>query len=750
MNNRIFKNAGWIIGCKIVQSLINLVIGLITARYLGPSNYGVISYVASIVAFALPIMQLGLKNTLIKEFVQAPEQEGKILGTALVINIVSSIFCMVGCIAFVMIANAGETETILVCALYSLCLLFQATEMTQYWFQSKLLSKYPSIAALGAYMVVAVYKIYLLATQKSVIWFAFSNALDFFLISVILIIIYKKVAKQRLSVDWRLGREMLSRSKYYIIPSLMVMIFQHTDQIMIKLMIGEAETGLYSAAITCIGISSFVFVAVIDSARPVIIEAKEKSQELYEKRMIQLYSIITCMSLAQSIGMTVLAKPLVLLLYGAEYSKTAGILAVSVWYITFGHYGTVRNIWILAEGKQRYLTGINVVGAAANVVLNLSLIPILGVIGASIASVVTQFFTNVIIGFIFKPIRDNNRLMVKCLNPKVVIELVQMVFKTETIMENNIKQNNFKNGVIITAGSTYLDIDAYACMVAMAELLQLKGEKAVAYSKAPYNYSVCDPLVESGGVLQELPSDFDGENAKYIIVDVSDPDFLVDAVLLENVAEVYDHHTGFEEYWQEHIGNNSHIEFIGAAATLIYREWKRCGLESKMSRQSALLLIAAILDNTLNLTSSNTTVEDIAAFEELCKKENIDKSWCAWYFSEVQRSVENDLKNALFNDIKAISNNELLPSKIAQLCVWDAESVLARLCEIRGWFAEGNDSWMINIIDIKHQCSYFVCDDRAYQEVLESIFEVGFDMGTAKTAQPYLRKQILKNVLNSK
>ena len=145
MKHSVFKNAAWIIGCKIVQSLINLLIGLLTARYLGPSNYGIISYVSSIVAFAMPIMQLGLKQTLVKEFVQATDREGEILGTALMINIISSIFCMLGSVTFVMVADAGEKQTILVCALYSLTLLFQATEMTQYWFQSKLLSKYPSI-----------------------------------------------------------------------------------------------------------------------------------------------------------------------------------------------------------------------------------------------------------------------------------------------------------------------------------------------------------------------------------------------------------------------------------------------------------------------------------------------------------------------------------------------------------------------------------------------------------------------------
>mgnify|MGYP003299087643 CR=1 FL=1 len=429
MKNSVFKNAGWIIGCKIIQSILNLIIGLITARYLGPSNYGIISYVSSVVAFLMPIMQLGLKDTLVKEFVKLPDREGVILGTTMMLNIVSSIFCMLGSVTFVMLTNAGETETILVCMLYSLTLLFNATEMTQYWFQAKLLSKYPSVAALIAYIVVALYKIYLLVTQKSVIWFALSNVIDYFLISIILLIIYKKVGGQRLSIDWRIGKELLSRSKYYIIPSLMVMVFQHTDRVMIKLMIGEAETGFYSAAITCIGITGFVFTAIIDSARPAILEEKERSQELYEKRVIQLYSIITCMSLIQSIGMTLFAKPLVFLLYGADYSKTASILTIAVWYITFGHYGSVRNIWILAETKQKYLTGINVVGAIANIILNLCLIPIWGSEGAAVASVVTQIFTNVIIGFIFKPIRRNNYLMLRSLNPKVMIELMSKMFR---------------------------------------------------------------------------------------------------------------------------------------------------------------------------------------------------------------------------------------------------------------------------------------------------------------------------------
>ena len=395
-----------------------------TARYLGPVGYGVISYAASVAAFVTPIMQIGFRNTLVKEFVDEPGQEGRILGSALIMNMISAVLCIIGSVSFVMLVHAGDRETVIVCALYSLSLLFQAVETTQYWFQARLLSKYSSVAALVAYSAVSVYKIWLLVTKKDVVWFALSIGIEYFLLSVLLLFLYVKAGGQRLCVDGHTGKKLLSRSKYYILPALMVMAFQHTDRIMIRLMIGERETGLYAAAMTCVGMSSFVFSAILDSARPVILEEKQRNQALYEKRIIQLYSIITCLSVAQSVGMTLLARPLVFLLYGVEYAKTAGILAVAVWYVAFGYFGSVRNIWILAENKQKYLSAINGAGVLANIFLNLCLIPLWGAAGAAVASVITQFFTNVIVGFVCKPMAESNRLMIRGLHPKVLFELL--------------------------------------------------------------------------------------------------------------------------------------------------------------------------------------------------------------------------------------------------------------------------------------------------------------------------------------
>ena len=78
--NKIIKNASWIIVCRIAQSIINLVIGMISARYLGPSNYGIINYAGSIVAFMVPVVQLGFRNTFVQEVIAEPDKEGEIIG----------------------------------------------------------------------------------------------------------------------------------------------------------------------------------------------------------------------------------------------------------------------------------------------------------------------------------------------------------------------------------------------------------------------------------------------------------------------------------------------------------------------------------------------------------------------------------------------------------------------------------------------------------------------------------------------
>lgn len=429
IKNKIVKNASWIIGCKILQSVFSFIITMFTARYLGPSNYGLISYASSIVAFMVPIMQLGLSNVLVQQTVQYPEDEGKIYGSALTVSLVGSIACVLGIFAFVSIANAGKTETIIVCVLYSLILICQAFELIQYWYQAKYFSKYSSIVSLVAYLIVSIYKIFLLVTQKSIYWFAISTAIDYLIMSVVLLIIYNIKGGQRLQFSWPITKRMISVSRYYIISNLMITIFAQTDKVMLTLMLNEEATGYYSVAVTCAGITSFVFTAIIDSARPAILESLKNGDKSFERNLSRLYCIVICLALLQSLVMTVFAPLIISLLYGTAYNAAIPVLQIIVWYTTFSYYGGAKDVWILAKEKQKYLVYIYLFGAIANVVLNALLIPAMGTIGAAMASLITQIFSNVVMMIIIKPLRRNNRILLNAINPKTLVETIKNLTK---------------------------------------------------------------------------------------------------------------------------------------------------------------------------------------------------------------------------------------------------------------------------------------------------------------------------------
>ena len=415
--NKVVQNASWIIGARVIQALLSFVIGMLTARFLGPSNYGLINYAASVVAFFTPIMELGITNIIVHQLIEHNDREGDTLGTALALNLFSAVFCIAGIIAFSIVANYGETETVVVCALYSILLVFKAVEILQYWFQAHLFSKYSSIATLTAYIVVSAYKFFLLVTHKSVYWFAISYAIDNCVIAILLWVLYKRLGVQKLRFSKNTAKRLFSQGKYYIVSSMMVTIFAQTDKIMLKAMIGAESVGFYSAAVTCAGMTGFIVTAIIDSFRPVIFEGKKKSEEVFNNYLVSLYSIIIYFSLAQSLVMTIGARVIVLIVYGNQYVPAIDALRIVVWYTTFAYLGSVRNIWLLAENKQKYLWKINLFGALANIALNALLIPWFGINGASFASLITQFFTNVIVGYIIRPISPNNALMVKGMNP---------------------------------------------------------------------------------------------------------------------------------------------------------------------------------------------------------------------------------------------------------------------------------------------------------------------------------------------
>lgn len=409
--SKIIRNAGWLVGGKIAQMLINLIVGLLTARYLGPSNFGLINYAGAFTAFFSAFCTLGINSVLVREFFAYPDREGQILGTSLFLRAVSSFLSAAMIIGIVGVIDAGERDTVLVVALSCIGMVFHIFEVFNYWFQSRLQSRVTALCALAAFAVMAAYKVYLLAAGKNVIWFALSTSVDYICIGGLLLLAYRKHGGGRLQVSLTYGKELLNRSKYFILPTLMVAIYAQTDKIMLKQMLGEEQIGYYATAISLSTVWCFVLQAIIDSLYPSVMEASGKNEALFEKRNRQLYAAVFYIAMAASLAITLLAEWIIRLLYGDVYLPAAAPLRIIVWYTAFSYLGVARNAWIVCKGRQKYLLPVYGFSAASNVVLNILLIPGLGTTGAAIASLCAQIMTTMVVPFAIPALRDNARLM---------------------------------------------------------------------------------------------------------------------------------------------------------------------------------------------------------------------------------------------------------------------------------------------------------------------------------------------------
>lgn len=406
------KNAIWIIGGRVVQMMLSFFVGILTARYLGPSNYGIMNYAAAYVTFFTSFCTLGINSVIIKDFVDHPDEQGEAIGTTLVLRALSSFLSSIMIIGIVFIIDYDEPITITVTALCSIALVFQVADTLNYWFQFRYQSKVSSIATLCSYLVTSIYRIFLLIMQKDVRWFAFASSIDYICVAIILFIAYRNENGPKLSVSIRKAKELLGKSYNYILASMMVAIYGQTDKFMLKQMLDETSVGYYSLASTIINMWVFVLAAIIDSMYPTIIQYAKIDQDKFEQKNKQLYAIVIYVSLIVAIGFMAFGKWIIKILYGDTYLPASMPLKIVCWYTIFSYLGTARNAWVVSTNNQKYLKYICGGAAIANVALNYIFIPIWGASGAALASLLTQIATIVVIPYFIKSMRPNVKLMV--------------------------------------------------------------------------------------------------------------------------------------------------------------------------------------------------------------------------------------------------------------------------------------------------------------------------------------------------
>lgn len=386
-----FKNTSWLLAEKVLRLLLGLFVGIWVARYLGPEQFGLLSYAQSFVGLFLAFSTLGLDGIVVRELVKNEQSKDVILGTAFFLKLGGALIMLLALFVAIQFTSSDRQTNDMVFIIAGAA-IFQSLNVIDFFFQSQVLSKYVVFANVITLFLSSLIKIYLIVTNAPLIAFAWMVLFDSVILALGLAYFF---TLHRSFIAWRFdfnqAKCLLHDSWPLILSGLMISLYMKIDQVMIKEMLNAEAVGQYAAAVRISEAWYFIPMMTVNSLFPAIINAKTKSEDFYYKRLQQLFSLMVLMAIIIAIPISFVSESLIKLLYGSQYIEAANVLVIHIWSGIFVFLGVASSTWLLNENLQFLSFLRTLIGFLINVLANAILINYMGIVGAAIATICANF-----------------------------------------------------------------------------------------------------------------------------------------------------------------------------------------------------------------------------------------------------------------------------------------------------------------------------------------------------------------------
>ncbi len=313
------------------------------------------------------------------------------LGTTFALRLIGTVIALVTAVVIIGLVRPGDTLLRLLVAILSATTVIQIFDVVALWFQAQVESKYIVWARRIASLATALVQIALILVAAPLVAFVWAALVESAIASIGFVFFYARTPEsfRRWRVNWRLAVDLLRDSWPLIISGLAVGIYMRIDKIMLGEMVGDGAVGMYEAAVRVSELWYFLPVAMASTVFPLIVRARQKQNaQAYQERVQLFFDVMLGMSYLIVIPLTFVAQPIVLLLFGESYRGAASILQIHIWAMVFVTLGIAQSQWLVVENLVQFSMWTTVLGAVANIALNLWLIPLHAGIGAAWATVI--------------------------------------------------------------------------------------------------------------------------------------------------------------------------------------------------------------------------------------------------------------------------------------------------------------------------------------------------------------------------
>jgi O-antigen/teichoic acid export membrane protein len=360
------------------------------ARALGAEAFGTLELAAAIVIYGNRIVDFGFDLGLGVRETSAGDRDyrARLLGTALVLRsaialVVVALFALVG----VWILPSPEGEVL---ALYGLT-LFAVALGTRWVHVGHERSRLVSIARIIGEVVMVATVLLFVRSADDLFRVPLARLGGDLLAAVILLVGAVRLLGRRGRFDRSVATALTPRAVPLVGGALFGLMIFNADLVFLRVFEGRAAVGFYAAAYTLTSFLSNVGTAYSLSLLPTLTRLSDRPGEridLYRTAHAQVATV----SLAIATGGTLLAGPIVALVFGGQYAAAALPLALVLWSVPLALLRDLPVTSLMSEGLERPIVRLTAQAAAINIGLNAFMVPLWGMAGAAIATVITELF----------------------------------------------------------------------------------------------------------------------------------------------------------------------------------------------------------------------------------------------------------------------------------------------------------------------------------------------------------------------
>lgn len=410
------SNVYWALLGQATRILSELFVGILVARYLGPDQYGVMSYVITFVSLFSVLATFGLDYIEVLELARDDVPKEALLGTAFRLRLLFALITL-GIIVFTVHSFEADTSVRMMILVYSFSIILNSFSVIRNYFTAIVKNKYVVKAEIGRIVVGALLKVVLLLLRAPLHWFVIAVTFDFLLLASGYVYAYcSQVGSVR---EWRfdgdIARNLIRQSFPLLLSGAAVLVYQRIDQIMLRNMLNNASAGYFATADKFVMLIGILPAVIIQTMSPLLVKARAGNPELYRLRRRQFVGAVLWLTFGLAVSASVFSYPLVALTFGQAYLPAVPVLQVLAFRAVGMALSAASGQLIIIEGIQKWAFVRNVLGCVVCVALNLVLIPEFGVVGSAWAAVITVAFTGCLANFLIPSYHEVLRLQLQAI-----------------------------------------------------------------------------------------------------------------------------------------------------------------------------------------------------------------------------------------------------------------------------------------------------------------------------------------------